>query len=624
MLIQHAPGGVRVVRVERPDHVVIVTNRAGHGYIERPYVFHNMAVVQRTYYVSGVPYHRFYRPYSYRGVPLVVYAPARYYTPAYYGWAYRPWPAPVRYNWVAARNPWNAYYGGYFVAEPAYASPSLWLTDYMVASTLQSGYQERLDASGGAVLPPNNYSATPLSPVAKQAIAVEVQRQIALENAEAGKAAQGPADPASSSIARMMSDNSSHAFLVSSPLDVPSGNSECSITEGDVLQLANAPPIDATTASVVVLASKGQDCPKGSVVTVSFADLQDMQNHMRATIDQGLAELQSAQGKGDIPAAPVTALAAPVQTSFAEAAPPQESDATTELQQQAQAAEAAETAALTQAELPQIAASPPTVVPQGTHAVLANATEDVVIHIADGSSIRGQVFGDTLQYQSAIGTQTFAMRDVVQFANGTLRLRDQTILKGRLAGTVLRVKTAASQILRIPVAQIVGIDPAEAPPAPPPENNASLAAGTALPSPDAAPLAPPPVAYANPFDSLTSTAIDGSSFEPIAREFTSRSSVVWLAIKRVLSEDGDRITWSDEQGRLLVAEAVHGVSILRTSDHYYFWIDTATAGVTRVRFLLTRHGLSGDHQAYTSPHPTGRTRNESEAFLDRISKAVAS
>ena len=50
------------------------------------------------------------------------------------------------------------------------------------------------------------------------------------------------------------------------------------------------------------MASKGgKECRKGDTVSVALADLQDMQNHMRETIDQGMQELQAKQGKADCP-----------------------------------------------------------------------------------------------------------------------------------------------------------------------------------------------------------------------------------------------------------------------------------------------------------------------------------
>ncbi|MGA7408869.1 MAG: hypothetical protein WBW33_00195, partial [Bryobacteraceae bacterium] len=173
-------------------------------------------------------------------------------------------------------------------------------------------------------------------PDVKLQIGDEVHRQLALEAAEAqaGDAQEAP-DPGSAGIARMLSDNTARIFVVSAALTVLSTAGDCSLTEGDVLRLNPGTPNDAPVADLVVLAKKGQDCPRGATVTVGIADLQEMQNHMRETIDQGLVDLQREQGKDGIPAAPAAALAPPVQTAFAAIAPPPDPNLQAELSQEA-------------------------------------------------------------------------------------------------------------------------------------------------------------------------------------------------------------------------------------------------------------------------------------------------
>jgi hypothetical protein len=346
MVIHHGPGASQTIVRERPDHSVVVSNRYGYGYIQRPYLYRNAAFVQRTYYVNGVAYGRLYQPYVFAGVPMYVYAPRYYYPAPFYGWAYAPWGAPIAYSWGWGGSPWYGYYGGYFTPYPVYASPSLWLTDYMVAQTLQADYQER-----AAELANAQPDFTPMTPEVKQQIADEVSRQINLEYNESGAAtggAQTPPDPGSSGVARMLSDDTAHVFVVSTGLDVQSNAGECSITEGDVLRLSPGAYPDSSTASLVVLASKGQDCLRGSIVTVGVADLQDMQNHMRETLDQGLGELQKRQGQNGIPAAPAAADAPPVQPMFAAIAPPPDPNVATELTQQTNEARQAELETLSQ------------------------------------------------------------------------------------------------------------------------------------------------------------------------------------------------------------------------------------------------------------------------------------
>ncbi len=341
MDIHHGPGGERTIIRERADHSRLVSDRFGHGYVERPYAYRGATFVNRTYYVGGAPYVRVYQPYVWGGVSLNVYAPGYFYAPAFYGWAYNPWVAPITFGWGWAGNPWYAYYGGYFTPYPAYASPALWLTDYYVSQTLQAAYLERQAELANA-----QASFTPMAPDVKQQISDEVRRQIALENAEARAGAQAPPDPGSSGIARMLSDNASHVFVVSAGLNLQSNLGECAVTQGDVLRLNPGTPQNASTANLMVLATKGQDCQQGATVVVGVADLQDMQNHMREMVDQGLAELQKKQGQSGIPAAPAAAAAPPTQTAYAAIAPPPDPNVGAELSAQTKEADQAEQDAL--------------------------------------------------------------------------------------------------------------------------------------------------------------------------------------------------------------------------------------------------------------------------------------
>jgi hypothetical protein len=69
-------------------------------------------------------------------------------------------------------------------------------------------------------------------------------------------------------------------------------------------------------------------------------DLQEMQNHMRASIDRGLEELQAHQG--GLPSPPQSAAAPPVEASFAPIAPPADPNVSRELQEQEHQADTAE------------------------------------------------------------------------------------------------------------------------------------------------------------------------------------------------------------------------------------------------------------------------------------------
>jgi hypothetical protein len=356
-VIYHNPTGGRRVVVERPGRTVVVTNRS-HGYVQRPFSVRNTTFVERTYYVRGVSYNRVYRPYSYGGLSLHVYTPVRYYPPAFYGWAYSPWVSPVPYRWSWIGSPWHRYYGPYFTPYPVYTSPTLWLTDFLLATTLEVAYRDRMDAGPDANMPPaplyGGDQQVQLTPDVKQAIADEVRRQLAEENAERQTMTQSAS--LTSEAPPLFTGNGSHIFVVSNSLYVSSGGQECVVSEGDVLQLNGAPSPNASAADVLVLASKGQDCRKGSVVSVALQDLVDMQNNMRETIDQGLGELQSS--KGGLPAPPSAAMAAPTQAAFYSALPPGDASVASEISQQALEANQAEQDVVSQALAPEPIAEP--------------------------------------------------------------------------------------------------------------------------------------------------------------------------------------------------------------------------------------------------------------------------
>jgi hypothetical protein len=362
MDIHHNLAGGRRIESVRPGGVRFVSERGRPGYIGHPYMVHGREFERRTYYDHGRAYDRFYRPYGYHGYNLRVYAPGRYFPGAYYGWAYRPWRAPVRYGWGFRGQPWFGYYGAYYQPYPVYASPSLWLTDYMLSQTLAASYQARLDAGADGGPAPAAYAGPPISPEAKQLVANEVQNDIALENQEATvNQQQGVPDPASSGIARLMSDGRPHAFVAGREVDVVDGSGlECAVTDGDVLQFAGPLGPQDATANVVVMASKGgKDCQQGTQVAIGLDELQEMSNHMREQVDAGLQELAAKQGTNGLPGAPASALADSQIALVAQGAPPPDPAGAQELAQQDAQAQQAEQEVLASASNHGPSAPPP-------------------------------------------------------------------------------------------------------------------------------------------------------------------------------------------------------------------------------------------------------------------------
>jgi hypothetical protein len=349
-VVYHAPTGVRRVEVVRPGGRLVVAEAPGHGYVQRQVLYNNRPLVKRTYFADGRAYARLYRPVTYHGVMFQIYTPVRFYRPPFYAYLFNPWLTPVAWNWGWAGYPWYGYYGGYFAPYAYYSSPALWLTDFFIGATLQAAYQERL-AAGVTPMPVAGDDVT-LTPEVKQLIADEVRRQIEQERAE-GQSVN--ANYAGDDVP-VWADNSSHVFVAYTALGVNSSLGYCTIGEGDVVQLNRVPPPSASSADVVVLASRRQDCRRGSVVSVQLQDLQDMSNRMRETVETGLGDLQAHQGQSGIPPLPSGA-AGTVDTPLAAEATP-DMNAGAELNQVYRDTDQAERAAVGQAAGDTAAATP--------------------------------------------------------------------------------------------------------------------------------------------------------------------------------------------------------------------------------------------------------------------------
>ncbi len=393
-VVYHAPTGVRRVEVARSGGRMVVASAPGRGYVQRQLLFNNRPMVKRTYFMNGVSYARVYRPVTYRGVMFQIYTPVRYYRPSFYGWLFNPWATAVAWNWGWAGHPWYGYYRGYFSPYAYYSSPALWLTDFFIATTLQSAYDERV-AAGLAPVPMAGGDVA-LTPEVKELIAREVRRQIEQERAEGQSI--GANSPASD--VPVWADNSSHVFVAYTGLAVNSNLGHCTIGEGDVLQLNAVPPPDATAANVVVLASRGRDCRRGSVVAVQLQDLQDMNNRMRETVETGLGDLQARQGQNGIPVLPPGAAGTVDTPLAAEAAP--DPNVGTELNQAYRETDEAEQAALGQA---------------------GNATAAQAPTISLGQSIEQvrAALGPPLRVMNAGAKQIYIYKDVkITFVNGVV------------------------------------------------------------------------------------------------------------------------------------------------------------------------------------------------------------
>jgi hypothetical protein len=370
MDIHHGLTGSRRVSVERSDHSRIVADRGGHGYVQHPYMFHGHEFGHRTYFEHGRAYDRFYGRYGWHGAYFDVYAPAAFYPYGFYGYAYAPWAVPVAYGWGWNAAPWYGYYGAFYAPYPVYPAPAFWLADFVIAASLQAAYvastegaadlnpvppSPLLEASvwlSERLISPSMADTKPaMTPEVKDMVSNEIKALVQQEGNEAqANAAHQDADPAKSSVVQLLSDNQTHVFVAGSDLDLVAAQSgqECAFTQGDVLKVTSPPPASGDSESATVIASKGKpkECTLSTAVTVPMSDLQDMYNHMREQVDDGLGELQSKQGKSGLPAAPAGTTGAPVKAAFAAGAPPPDADAAQQIKAQASQADQAESEAV--------------------------------------------------------------------------------------------------------------------------------------------------------------------------------------------------------------------------------------------------------------------------------------
>lgn len=359
MQIQHGIHGGRSVVSTRNGARIVTTGRNG-GYVQRAYFARGgRTYVSRTYVVNNVTYTSVYRSYSYGGYCCYYgYAPAYYYHPVYYGWAYNPWPAPVYYGWGWNAAPWYGYYGPYYYQPyPVYPSAAFWLTDYLIAASLQAAYAAQAEANAllildphqdlplvagiGSIPAPQANKDVVLTKEVKDQLAEEVKAQLAEDQAAAGKSgnssggqASGPAD---SSAPLPALDPQRRIFVVHNELSPVVDGDECSLTDGDVISRVSDTPDDDKNVDAKVLASKKSDCAVGKTVSVSLDDLQEMHNHFREQLTGGMDELSKKNGTGGLPKAPDTG-----KQDGEVPAPPADSSAVKALKDQQAAADQAE------------------------------------------------------------------------------------------------------------------------------------------------------------------------------------------------------------------------------------------------------------------------------------------
>jgi hypothetical protein len=329
MHIEHGVRGGRTVVSERNGARIVTRGRG--GYVQRAYVTRGgHAYYSRTFYAGGRYHVGLYRGYGWGGHTYFGFYPGVWYHPGFYGWGWHPWGAPIAWGigaWGWGGAPWWGFYGGWWNPYPVYAAPYFWLTDYLLADSLQAAYAARAEAnadamasdaqasagdngSGGDAAPAASAGVS-LSPEVKEAIAQEVKAQLAAQEAQAatqGGAAAANNAPAPSGASDQTPppalDPANRTFVVDSDVTVVANGQECGLTSGDVVtRLSDTPDGDQNVTASVSATKKG-DCPSGATVAVKVDDLQEMYNHFQETLTNGMGELAKKQGTNGMPKAP--------------------------------------------------------------------------------------------------------------------------------------------------------------------------------------------------------------------------------------------------------------------------------------------------------------------------------
>jgi hypothetical protein len=290
MTIYHNLDGHTRVVIEAHGRWVVAERGSGlgpYGYVEQPFLFSGLSLARRTYVVGDTSYDRFYvrRPYGSLG-RLAVYVPIHYYAASFYQWA-------------------------------ACGVPLASLAEQLIAESLKE--RPAWSESPPAPEPPQQI---------KQAVAAEIQQSILQE----GSGAVRPGDFSDpTDVVMLLKDNRPHLFVAGRHIDLQdAGGWECQISGGDVLKVAGA-PAGATVRASMSWSKEGAECPANVDVQVKVADLQEMHNYMRETIEVGLMRLRAGEGRDGLPSAPPDAKGSPSQAAFVVDAPASDPNAVTEI-----------------------------------------------------------------------------------------------------------------------------------------------------------------------------------------------------------------------------------------------------------------------------------------------------
>lgn len=300
---------------------------------------------QSRTFVSGghVLYTRVYQDHvwrhSGRAFAYETFVPAVRYPAVYYSWALGAWPRPVTYAWGWYAQPWYPAYGVLFAPYPVYTSPDLWMTDYIIAQSMQTAWAARTPAPAWQAPSPDAPAAPPQDPgVAPPAVQpgdayaaplpsdpspepqssdapsvpaapppaitpqvkAQLNEQIKVQLREQEAAQAAPATLSTQSIPPALRPN--HVFFeVVQPLNVPTANGHCSLSANDYIKRTGGMSSEDWMIPVVVELSRPSDCPEGLATRIGLNDLNSMENEQEARVMQAMQAASRSMGPNGPP-----------------------------------------------------------------------------------------------------------------------------------------------------------------------------------------------------------------------------------------------------------------------------------------------------------------------------------
>jgi len=311
----------------------VVEHTVRPGYVSRTYVRGGRVLYARVY--QQHVFQRFGRTFTYQSV-----VPSVAFSPAYYAWAARPWPGPVRYRWRWRSEAWYGAFGDYFTPYPTYASLDLWMTDYLLALNMRAAYDawqsesqsepvpdgvdssppsepapapqtsssapqapasdSASDAPASADAPPPEHSPPAITPDVKAELDAQIKLQ--LKERQQGTAAATEGDlPGALKAGHTL-------FRVISPLDVASDTPgrTCSLGANDYIERTGQMDSEGMVPVQVKL-SGISDCGTGLATRISENDLEAMDSEQQEQLSNAMLAAAKSMGPNGLPTGPDTA-----------------------------------------------------------------------------------------------------------------------------------------------------------------------------------------------------------------------------------------------------------------------------------------------------------------------------